>query len=120
MDQEVRLSRYEEGESLQRRRHINLRINESAATAFYLTEIVNVAIRRDRPQHVGRVDASQFVRTRQVVNAQRDAGAAAALAPHRCRSLQARQARGAVKWNFNRLVERIRDRQRGPRRVALT
>src|SRR5712691_4637230 len=105
----MRLSRDDQGEGLQRRSHINLRIDQYAAAPLNLTQIVDVAVWRNGPKHKGRVNAAKFVRARQVLQTQLDARAPASLPPDLRGTFQTRQTCRSVKGNFDRLVQRVSD-----------
>src|SRR5436189_2460389 len=77
-------------------------------------------VRRNRPQHVSRVDAAQLVSARQLVNAELHSRTAATLALHVSSPFQPRQARRPVKRNLDLFVERISNRERRARGIALS
>jgi len=105
----MRLSSEDQSESLQRRSHINFRIDQNAAAPLNLTQIVDVSVWRNGPKHESRVNAAKFVRARQILQTQFDARAPASLSLDLRSTLQARQARRSVKGNFDRLVQRVSD-----------
>src|ERR1700760_3363098 len=103
----MRLGRDDERECFERRRHVNLRVDEHSAAALYLTEIVGAAFGRDCPQNEGRVNAPEFIRARQVLDLQHDARVAAARAPDLRLALEPRQSRRAPELECDVLVERV-------------
>ncbi len=110
MHQKVRLGSNDQRESLQRSCDIDFGIDQPAAAPFDFAKVVDVAVRRNGPQHICRIDAAQFVRARQVIQVQLDPCAAPALPADSRGALQARQARRSMKGDLDRLVQRIRDR----------
>ena len=80
----------EQGEVLQRRRDVNLRVDDHAPAPLDLAEIVGAPLRRDRPQDVSGVDRTDFVGAREVFDFQLDARAAPARALHFGLAAQAR------------------------------
>ena len=119
LNQEVWFGSHDQREGLQRSRNIDLGIDHAAAAAFYLAEIIDVTVRRNRPKHVSRVNTAQLVGARQVVDTELDASSAPSLPAHVGRPFQSRQTRGAMKRNFNHLIQRIGYRNRGPAGVVL-
>jgi hypothetical protein len=82
MDQKVWLGSDDQSESLQRGGHVNLRIDQAAAAALDLAQIVYVTVGRDGPKNISRVDTTQFIGARQVVDIQFNASATATLPSH--------------------------------------
>src|SRR6185503_576714 len=85
-------------------------IDEGAAAAFDLTEVVDVTFGRDGPENVGRVWATEFRCAWQIVNAELDASAATAGALHLGFAFQTRQHSRTAKLHRHRLVQRVRNR----------
>ncbi len=120
MNQEMWLSSNDQSECLQRRGYVNLRIDNAAAATLDLAKVVDVAIRRDSPQNICRVDATEFVRARQVVDIQFNPRAPPALTSHLCRALQTRKPDRSVERDLDCLIQRIGDRNRCAARVILS
>src|SRR6267142_5036771 len=84
LHKKVRLGRYDQSKSLQGRRHVNFRVDNAVTASLDFTQVVDLAVWRNGPDHIGRVDSAQLRRARHVLDAQLDACAPAARSSDFC------------------------------------
>src|SRR5438067_10538739 len=100
----MRFGRDDERKILQRSCHTDFRIESKKAASLDLTEIIDLAIRTDRPKHICRVSRTELKRSWHLFDGEIDLRAASSRTFNPGRAFHARKSCCSPKLNIDQLI----------------